>query len=57
MFINYVKLRGDQSAVLNKELKRIYLPLRAVAEYLGAQVEWKSEGVKERTFNNSADRT
>ncbi|MCL0071980.1 copper amine oxidase N-terminal domain-containing protein, partial [Peptococcaceae bacterium] len=37
---------GDQSAVLNKELGRTYLPLRAVAEYLGAEVEWEPEGVK-----------
>ena len=31
--------------MLNKELKRTYLPLRA-AEYLGAQGEWKPEGIK-----------
>ena len=40
VFINYVELESDQPAVLNKELKRIYLPLRAVAERLGAEVEW-----------------
>ncbi|MCL0067976.1 stalk domain-containing protein [Peptococcaceae bacterium] len=40
VFINYVELENDQPAVLNKEFKRIYLPLRAVAERLGAEVEW-----------------
>ena len=43
VFINRVELKTDQPAVLNKELKRTYLPLRAVSEDLGAQVEWKPE--------------
>ena len=46
VFINRVELKSDQPAVLNKELKRTYLPLRAVAEYLGAQVDWIPRGVK-----------
>ena len=46
VFINRVELETDQPAVLNKELKRTYLPLRAVSEDLGAQVEWEPKDRK-----------
>ena len=44
VFINYRELKSDQPALLNTEKGRTYLPVRAVAETLGAEVHWVEEG-------------
>lgn len=44
VFINYQELKSDQPALLDTAKNRTFLPVRAVAETLGAKVEFVKDG-------------